>query len=372
MVVRKAPAASLTELERQNARNDLLAELAAELGSEFAPQAIVPAGPAGQAAQYGGRESGQDQENEDDDDEELDCASPAQDLLAIFQSQMQVEGNGRQIGEMKLTNAAMQRWEEDQARKRLLEEQRLQRILREADADAQVGGQSRYPQMVPMHPAQQAHPQQAHRSPQHILQILNGGGGNGLHLHGGELGIGEPAQHPGHNQNGYEQGGSPMTQHVSRVEQHYGGSAPYQYGYPPSGEPGASQLQANPKASALLSLFNAGATNSQLAPALHDVRSAHAPAPQSQPYLPTQYSAPPLAPYNTQSHYQYHHHHQQQQQQQPTFPPEFANGDRLREFSELLAQDQQQQATRQNGPQAPHQGGAPNDLSRLFASAARL
>lgn len=81
----------MSETQREAAREDLLLSLASQLG-----------------------------QTPPSEEEEVDRASPAQDLLAIFQSQMQMDGDGRRLGEMKLSNAAMQRMSEDQSRKAAL------------------------------------------------------------------------------------------------------------------------------------------------------------------------------------------------------------------------------------------------------------
>ena len=88
--VAQGAAPSMSELQRKAARDDILSLLAAELGSGQTP----PSPPSDEGAE--------------------DCASPAQDLLAIFQSQMQSDGAGRRVGDMKLSTAAMQRLQDEQ------------------------------------------------------------------------------------------------------------------------------------------------------------------------------------------------------------------------------------------------------------------
>lgn len=100
-----------TDDEREEARGAILAQLASQLG----------AGPTPPSPDELDRHS--DTEGSGDDDGAGDTASPVQDLLAIFRAQMQEDGSGRQIGDMKLTNAVMRRLEAEQIVRRQHDEQ---------------------------------------------------------------------------------------------------------------------------------------------------------------------------------------------------------------------------------------------------------
>lgn len=101
-----------TEDEREEARHAILASLASQLWT-----GPTPPSPEGSGSEYDSREG------EEDDEPDLDCASPVQDLVEIFRTQLLEDGRNRQMGELKMTNAVMRDLEERHAVKRAREEQ---------------------------------------------------------------------------------------------------------------------------------------------------------------------------------------------------------------------------------------------------------
>ena len=134
-----------TEDEREEARHAILASLASQLGT-----GPTPPSPEGSGSEYGSREG-------EDDEPDLDCASPVQDLVEIFRTQLLEDGQNRQMGELKMTNAVMRDLEERHAVKRAREEQLVN------EARARMGLQQTY-----QHTLSQSRSQ--------ILQVLQGAG----------------------------------------------------------------------------------------------------------------------------------------------------------------------------------------------------